>query len=283
MRVDNSPQGIAFEKLFGAVHGGTQYEWPPIGSMDDISSITIDHAEKFYRTYYAPNNAVLVIVGNLDIEKTQELVKKYFGSIPSSKIPEFNWQAPKGRLKAQTITLRRKVESPILMMTFRSGPETGKLQPTADLVSDVLAQGTSSRLYRKMVYEAKIAVGVQASAYGEQHSGSFLVIANLRDKKFLPQAKKMIADELKNLQLKAVSENELAKVKVQIEKEYIDLLKTYMGRSRYLAHFEVMYGDYRKLFSRAEEYQKVTTKSIRDFALQTFKPNQMIVTEVVGE
>ena len=282
MRTDNSPMGTAYEKIYEGLYKGSEYGWPVIGSMQDISSITLNDAEKFYRTYYAPNNATLVIAGDINVSQTLRWVKKYFGAIPRSDIPSFQWHPPQEIKKSQLVEVKKKVESPILMLAMPSAPETSEDTPALDLLAYILFRDPSSRLYKKLVYEKKWASAVSISSYGEESSGTFMITANLKSKDKLEDARNLIMNEVSQLKKKMISAAELEKVQVQTTKDFIDVLKTGFGRARMLAFYDVTYGDYARLFQKPAEYDRVTPKDISRVANKYLNFDKGLVVKVVS-
>lgn len=282
MRTDNVPTGIAVENLFNTFFKGSPYGWLPIGSMADINSINMTHAESFYRTHYAPNNAVLVIVGDIGIEKTKYLVQKYFGGLMPSKLPDLKWQDPVARKAPVRLSVKRKVEAPLLFMAFPGVKAESTDHPALELAGDILGRGTSSRLYRELVYKRKLVTSVSVGPDSDEYAGVFIVFATLRDRKNLAEVRRVIDAELRAMRAKMVSDAELRKVKVQSEKDYLDSLKTFMGRSEELASFEITFGDYKKLFSRPAEYDAVTAAKIKEVANKYFDFKRSVSVEVVS-
>lgn len=283
MRTDNSPMGAAYEKVTELLYEGSPYEWPPIGSMKDINSITFDHADAFYRRYYAPNNAVLSIVGDFEPARVRRWIERYFGELKVSQIADFQWQEPKKNRGPRVARLIKKVDAPLFMLAYQSFAEQDPDNPALEALADILGKGTSSRLHQKLVYEKKWATGVQIFPMSEKYSGGFLIMVNMKDASRTRAAQDLIRAELHRLKTQFVSASELEKVKVGMEKAVIDGLKTFMGRSQVLAHYQTMYGDYRKIYEHIAAFDRLQVQDLQRVAKRVFDRRGEVLVEVVSK
>src|SRR6266542_2479020 len=163
-RVDNQPYGTWWEKMLGYVFPDAHpYRHSVLGSMTDLTNASIDDVKSFFRTYYAPNNAVLVIAGDIDINEAKQLVEKHFGDIPRGPTvpPQMSMSAPPliGK-EAREVVRDQNASAPAVYIGYRVPAARDKRGPTVDLISDALAGGPASPLYKSLVREKQIAVGV---------------------------------------------------------------------------------------------------------------------------
>ena len=161
--VDNQPYGQAFVQLGSLLYPATHpYSWPVIGSMEDLSAASFEDVARFFRTYYIPNNASLVIAGDIDVEKTKAAVEKWFADVPRGKdVPPLSAPTPALEgVKRKTIT--DKVQLPRLYLAWHTPALLKPGDATMDMISNLLTAGKNSRLYRRLVYELQIAQDVNA-------------------------------------------------------------------------------------------------------------------------
>ncbi|WP_169304778.1 M16 family metallopeptidase [Chloroherpeton thalassium] len=177
MRYDNQPYGSVYEELVSLVFAGSPYSWVPIGSVQYIDEAAPSEFQAFYKTYYAPNNATLVLAGDFDTEEARALVSAYFGDIPKGE----KIQRPRVRLSPpdslQKIKIVEKPTTPLpaAIYAWQSVPQTHSDRLPLTLLRDILANGESSRLYRKFVYETELAAEVSAISFSLEQTGLFAI------------------------------------------------------------------------------------------------------------
>src|SRR5687767_14529520 len=198
--VDNQPYGQAFMELPVMLYpAGHPYSWSTIGSMDDVTAASFEDVARFFRTYYVPNNASLVIAGDIDIESTKKLVEKWFSEIPRGKpVPTLAPPTPVlDGVKKKTITDR--VQLPRLYLGWHT---PGLFKPgdaTLDIVANLLAGGKNSRLYRRLVYDLQIAQDVSAFQQSQALGSNLLIIRTARPGESLDKLQAVIDEELDKL------------------------------------------------------------------------------------
>ncbi|MDP2319328.1 MAG: pitrilysin family protein [Acidobacteriota bacterium] len=219
--VDNQPYGQAFVELSSLLYPpGHPYSWPVIGSMEDLSAASFEDVARFFRTYYVPNNASLVIAGDIDLATTRKLVEKWFEDVPRGK-PVEPLSPPTAVLdgvKRKTITDR--VQLPRLYMAWHT---PGLLKPgdaTMDIIANLLSSGKNSRLYRRLVYDLQIAQDVAAFQQSQALGSSFLIIATARPGQGLDQLQAVIDEELDQLRKEAPAAREMTRALNQTEASF---------------------------------------------------------------
>lgn len=218
---DNQPYGQVFVELPAMLYPpGHPYSWPTIGSMEDLTAASFEDVARFFRTYYVPSNASLVIAGDIDPAATRKLVEKWFSDVPAGK-PVPSLTAPAAVLdgvKKKTITDR--VQLPRLYLAWHT---PALLQPgdaAMDVVSSVLSGGKNSRLYRRLVYEMQIAQDVNASQQSQALDSNFLIIATARPGQTLDKIQAVIDEELDKLRAAPPDEREMQRALNQIEANF---------------------------------------------------------------
>jgi zinc protease len=245
--------------------------------MTDIEAYTVDKLKHFYDTYYVPNNAVLVIAGDIDIPKTKLLVQKYYGVLQAKPIAERVYPIESLQTNEIRFESTGEVQNSTLVIAYR-GVQSGHPDGYAlDLAANILGAGASSRLHRRLVYQMQKATSTSAFDATSADPGYFMLMASLKPGESTVQAEKVILEEVKKIQNTPVSLLELEKSKNQIMKEYVDELTTLDGKAQALAVNEIIHKDYKRLFLDLDEYQKVTTKDIQRVSKQYLISKQKVV------
>jgi zinc protease len=216
--VENQPYGSAFIELGSLLYPKDHpYNWPTIGSMEDLTAASYDDVVQFFKTYYVPNNASLVIAGDIDIPATRALVEKWFGEVPRGKDvpPIVPPPATLDGVKRQTITDR--VQLPRLYLAWHSPALYAPGDAAMDLAANVLAGGKTSRLYKRLVYDMQIAQDVSAFQQSQALGSSFLIIATARPGQSLERIQSVIDEELEKLRSEGPEQREVTRGLNQIE------------------------------------------------------------------
>jgi zinc protease len=220
-RIDNAPYGQAMIELGAMLYPkGHPYSWPVIGSMEDLSAARLEDVVEFFKTYYTPNNASLVVGGDIDIEATRKLVEKWFGGIPrGGDVPPL--LAPPATLpevKRKTITDR--VQLPRLYLAWHTPATYAPGDAALDVISSLLTGGKNSRLYRRLVYEMQIAQDVTAAQQSQALSSIFLVVATARPGQSLEKIQAVIDEEIEKLKQAPPDEREMTRTFNQFEASF---------------------------------------------------------------
>ena len=269
-RVDNQPYGDWDERLQAMLYPPEHpYHHSVIGSMEDLDAASLEDVRDFFRTYYAPNNAVLTLCGDFDRGRAQELVRRYFGSIPRGPEPPPLPGRPElpSRLDAP---LRAEVESDValarVIVAFRIPPYGDEQFPTADMVSHLLGTGKSSRLYRSLVRERQIANDVVAFAFPVVTGAAMLVLwATVRPPSPAAVVEEALWDTIHSLG-DEVTEAELRRVLTGIETRRMLELQQVSQRADQLSMFATLFGDPSRINTELELYRSVSTDDVKAFA-----------------
>jgi zinc protease len=277
LRVDNNPQGVMMETVMGTVYKKSNYRWPIIGHMKDISDFQIDTLRKFHSTYYVPNNAILVIAGDFKTGDVKRMVEKYYGSLEQRPLPERNYAKENPQTVQRNATVRRDVQARSVTVAFKGTANAHEDMYALDLASSVLGNGTSSRLYKRMVYQKQSATSAYAYHSGMQDDGVFAVGLNLKPGIAVQENLELVYQEIWKLRNKIISEQELANAKTQLMKDMVDGLTTVDGKARAMAVNEIMTGSYENLFKDLDRYNAVTADQIKAVANKYLNQTQRSV------
>jgi zinc protease len=219
--VDNQPYGQAFIELPAMLYPpGHPYSWSTIGSMEDLTAASFEDVARFFRTYYVPGNASLVIAGDIDIDATRKLVEKWFSDVPAGKpVPPIN--APSAVLdgvKKKTITDR--VQLPRLFLAWHTPPLLKPGDAEMDVISNLLTGGKNSRLYKRLVYDMQIAQDVNAAQQSQALDSNFMIIATARPGETLDKIQAVIDEELDKLRAAPPEPREMQRALNQIEANF---------------------------------------------------------------
>jgi len=277
---DNRPYGRTYETVIDTAYDNFAYKHSTIGSMDDLNAATVEDAAAFFRSYYAPNNAVVSLAGDFKTEVALALIKKYFEDIPAQPPPP----APDTSEPAQNSERRRTIED-----AFAQAPRIDivyKIPPgnTADwyalaMLGQVLSSGVSSRLYQKFVKEKELALGVSAGPDERRGPSLFWFTINARPGTDLAALETLLYEEIARLQNEAVADSELDKVHMRLKRQRAQQLYSSRSRANTLGHYAVYYNDPKLINSVWRKYEQVSKADMQRAARAYFSErNRTVVT-----
>ena len=268
MRYDDKPTGRYYETLNSLIYEAFPYRVPTIGWPSDIANLTREMADEHYRKYYKPRNAILVLAGDLDTTATMQMVKKYFGTIPAGEaFPPLTVRDPE-QVGEKRFTQVRPDAPNLYTLVFKT-PEVGDPEIYALDIAEGVLNGRSGRLYKRLVEQEKLAVGVSAGNSPNKYVSEFSVRVNMRPDADPAKVEKIVWEELEKLKNEPVSEREFQKVK---NHAYAGLVRSFTDMENVatmLAWYE-MYGDYHIFLNWAGELEKVSAAQVQDAAKRTF-------------
>jgi zinc protease len=218
---ENQPYGRAFLTLFELLYPENHpYSWPTIGSMEDLTAATHEDVVEFFKTYYAPNNASVVIAGDIDLEQTRTLVEKWFSEIPRGPAvpPIAPPAAVLNDVKKHTMTDR--VQLPRLYLAWHTPAVYEPGDAAMDIAASLLTGGKNARLYRRLVYDLQIAQDVSAFQQSQALGGVFMIVATARPGQTLAKLQAVIDEELEKLRAAPADEREMTRTLNQIEASF---------------------------------------------------------------
>jgi len=266
LSVDNNPQNKMEEELYATAFVSHLYRQPVIGWMNDLKKINLDDAKFFYKTFYSPNNSVLILTGDFDVSNAKKLIKKYFEKIPRAKIPEFKKINEPEQNSEKLVTLFQKVELPSLLIGYKSCSINDSDFYAMDLLANILSKGLSSRFNKILSEEKKLISDAYASQDQMEDPGLFKIYAQARGEKEFDKLLEEIDKIIEDIKTKGVTSNELEKAKNSKVLEYFEAFKTNQSLSFALGYYDVLTGDYNNLLNVVNKYAKVTSEEIRKAA-----------------
>ena len=256
------------------------YKDPNVGYMDHLDAATLDEFLAFNKKYYVPNNATLVVAGDIDFTSTKKMIQDYFGPIPRGEevVRTFPTEAPitkEFRAKAYD----ENIQIPAIVAAYRTPSFKTRDSKILDMISTYLSGGKSSVLYKKMVDEKKMALAVQAANVSQQDYGIYALFSlPLGDVKLEDLVKEM-DEEIVKIQTDLISERDFQKIQNQFENRYVNSNSSVVGIAGSLASYHVMYGDTNLINSEIDIYRSVTREEIRDVAKKYLNKNQRLILE----
>jgi zinc protease len=284
---ENRPYGLSEETILKNLFPSTHpYSWPVIGSMADLSAASYDDVVEFFRTYYVPNNASLVISGDINPKETIKLVEKWFGAIPKGKIVPPQNPAAVALNEEKIVVLEDKVQLPRLYMTWITPKRFAPGDAELDVVANILTGGKNSRLYQKLVYELQIAQDVRAGQSSSKLVSQFQIIATARAGHKLDELKKVIQEEINKLKKEEPTQRELQRVVNQYEASFIDQLESpggFSGKADMLNTYFYYTGNPDFANEDLARYKALSTDDIQT-AAQTYLPdNGRVILSIVPQ
>jgi zinc protease len=270
-QIENQPYGVAQDSFPANTYPvGHPYSWPPIGSMEDLNAASLDDVKEWFRTYYGPSNVVMVLAGDIDAKTAKEKVTKYFGDIPPGPpiAHQEQWVARMSGTKRGMIQ-DRVPQARIYKVWNIPGFGTADVE-YLDLVSDVLAVGRVSRLYKRLVYDDQLATSVTASVDPQEIGGQFMISATARPGVDLAKVEKALDEELVKFIAEGPTPQELKRVQTQYTANFLRGLERiggFGGKSDILAQGQVYVGDPSYLFkSSLQRHETATTQDLKSVA-----------------
>ena len=280
-RYDNQPYGTAFEKMYALMYPTDHpYNWTTIGSLADLNAASMDDVKSFFRQYYAPNNASLVIAGDFDPKQARAWVEKYFGSIPAGKdIPRPN---PKTPVLAEEIrkTYEDDVRLPRLYMVWHSSPLGHKDEAALDILSSILSSGRGSRLQNSLVYDKQIVQNIFASNPAREIGGNFMVVATARPGKSLDEIEKEINAEIERAKTTEPTAEEITRALNEFESQFVFGLQTVLGKADQMNSNATFFGKPDVFQKRLDEYRTVTPADVQRVAREYLTDKRLVMSFV---
>jgi zinc protease len=275
--LENSNYSLLHEQLASVAFVAHPYRWSVIGYESDIKNWKKSDLQRYFETYYAPNNAVVVIAGDVTVGNVKKLAQQYFEAIPSREPPRPVHTKEPPQLGEKRLWVHKKVSLPNLMIAYHVPEAKSDQYYTMSMLNSILSDGYSSRLYNSIVSEKQLAVSLWSSTPTSINPDLMIiygVCARGVDEKTLETA---ILEELDKISREGVSEQELQKVKNSNLANFYRTMETINGKADTIGTYEVFFGSYKKLFEAPEAYQKVTVDDIKAFANKYFKKSNRTV------
>lgn len=263
MRMQNDPIGTLQERFRAIAFTAHPYSWMVGGTLEDLDKITLDDVKQFYRTYYAPNNAVLIVVGDTSLAAVTEQAKKHFGPLPAQPAPPAVSAVEPEQTEFRRAEVKLPAQMPMVMAGYKSPAAAGDDGPVLDVVANILGRGQSSRLNRTLVREKKLAAFAGASNRDNHDPGLFMVSAGFLPNISASEVEAGLLAEVDRLVQEGPTAAELSKAKNQLAAGFIYDLSNIWGIGLSIGSAECVERDFNRFFSRVEAYQKVTIDDVK--------------------
>jgi zinc protease len=283
---ENRPYGFAGMALAAALYAPDHpYHWATIGSADDIRAAQLDDVKAFFQTYYRPRNASLALAGDIDTDKVLALATDYFGPLDSgTEPPPFVFSPPPAITSEVRLSLEDRVELPRLYIAWHSPALFAADDAELDLIGEVLASGKTSRLYRTLVYEQRMATEIAASQNSREIGGYFQIVATAAPGRTLAELERAISQVLATLTDGGPTALEMERCQAQAEANFIYRLQTvggFGGKGDQLNAYNVYVGDPGFFATDLARYRKVTPEAMQRASRTWLRPEARIILSVV--
>ena len=268
----NQPYGDASHLLREMAYQNHPYRWPTIGKeISHIANATLDEVKEFFYRYYAPNNAILSITGHISFEEAIRLSEKWFAPIPAREVPRRELPKENQQTAIRTKSVMRNVPVDAIYIAFHMCNRFDKNYYVFDLITDLLSNGRSSRLFQNLVQKKQLFSSIDAYITGSLDEGLLSITGKLNTGVSFKQAEDAIWQELSLLKTTLAPDEEMAKVKNRYESEQIFNNINYLNVASNLAFFELI-GKAEDINQEIKKYRSVTAEQVKDIACRTFIP-----------
>lgn len=264
-RYDNTPYGTLSIRMNRLAYKRFPYWWAVIGDMETIDAATLEDVRNFFETWYVPENATLVLAGDFEVASAKRMIERYFGAIPSGKMPKSRpaYEEPPQQSEERVVITDEPVPLPGVFYAYKIPEETSREYLALDLLTEVLATGQSSRMYRELIYEKQIASEASAYVDGREMPGLCYLYAVARDPETqIDELEHGIESVIERIKTEGVTEAELEKSKNKTEARMISSRLTVQGKADQLAHAAIIYNDPDRVNTILEEYRGITVQDV---------------------
>ena len=283
LRYDNSPYGQLIPQVKKYMFTKHPYRWTTIGSMEHLDAAKLEEFQAFNKKFYIPNNSVLIVAGDIsNPTQTKEWVEKYFGSIP--KGPAIVRQTFVEDPITQPINATfedSNIQKPMVVAAYRTPSMKTRDARVLDFISTYLSDGKSSKLYKKIVDDKKMALQIGAFSYNQEDYGTYILYGMPQGEFTSKDLIKEVDEEIVKLQTELISENDLQKLKNKYENDYVSGNSSVEGIADNLATYYLLYGDVNLINTEIEMYNSITREEIRDIAKKYLNPNQRLLLDYI--
>lgn len=279
---ENAPYGLVYSFIVGALYPkGHPYHLTTIGTPEDLDAASLEDVKAFFRTFYLPNNATLVIAGDIDKARTKEQVQRYFGPLARGAEPAVKRAPiPVSLAGEKKLEVEAGVELPRVILTWPSPPQFAAGDAELDVAASVLSQGKSSRLYKRLVYDLQIAQDVSASQESALLGGMFQVAVTLKKDKPIAQVQKILDEEIAKLRKAPPTADELERARTDYVSQLVLTLESVTTRANLLNSYNQVTGDPGYLEKDLARYEAVKAEGVQR-AVATYLPEGKRIVTIV--
>lgn len=279
LRVDNAPYGRLLEEITKGLFVKHPYRWTTIGSMEHLDAATLEEFLEFKNKFYVPNNAVLVVAGNFDMDDIKKKISDYFGPIPrGNDVPRVNIKEDplNGQLKRKFYD--PNIQIPMGLVSYRTPSMKDREAYVLDMISSILSGGKSSRLYKKMVDDKKISLEVQAVNLSLEDYGAYIILSLPVGENKLSTLYDNIDEEIEKLKKDLITEREYEKLQNIFENSFVNSNSSMAGIANSLARNYMLYGNTNLINTTIDIYKSITRDEIREVANKYLnKENRVLI------
>ncbi len=284
LRVDNSPYGRFLENVKKNLFVKHPYQHTTIGEMEHLDAASLDEFLAFNKKYYVPNNAVLVVAGDIDLAKTRKMVTDYFSAVPRGADIERNFA--KEDPIVEQITAKAydpNIQIPAVVTAYRMPSLKTRDSKVLDMISTYLSDGNSSKLYKKMVDEKKMALQVGALNFSQEDYGMYLIYGLPLGDNSLESLVSEMDEEIVKLQENLISEKDYQKLQNKFESDFVNANASVEGIANSLAEYYTFYGDTNRINTEIDVYRSITREEIQQIAQKYLNKNQRLILDYLPE
>jgi len=280
MRVDNQPYGRLNEIIYDQTFTTHPYKHPTIGSMADLEAASIEDVRAFYDTYYVPENATLVIVGDFELAQAKAIVTQYFGRVPKAVRPvPRDIAVEPAQTREKRVTVEQPWPLPAVVVAYHIPHDGHDDSYPLHIASKVLSDGQSSRIYQSLVYERQLAVTAFGGAHLIEDPNLFYAVAIVQPGQSPDEAIAALIAQMDTMKAQGISERELQRAKNQFARDYITGRESVQQKALQLAHAVVFHKDITSADGEFEIFQRLTTADVKRVAQTYFtETNRTIIT-----
>jgi predicted Zn-dependent peptidase len=283
LSIDNSVRGQMREELYTLAYKAHPYHWPVLGWMSDLEEIDRDDCVEYFRTYYAPNNAILIVAGDFETKEALDLIQRYYDDIPAQEPPAPVRTAEPEQLGERRAEVHKKAELPELLIGYHGPPVASDDIYALDVLSEILTGGDSSRLHRKLVRELEVAIYVSSSYSWRIDPGLYVFGVKMKRGGDTARGEQAIYEELESIAAAGVTGEELEKAKNILEADFVRSMQTVNGKAGKIGRYEILFGDYREILRVPGKYRAVTADDIKRIAEIYLAPKKRNVVILIPE
>lgn len=277
LRVDNQPYGSIFTEVMKRAYTVHPYKWVPIGSMEHLDAAAEEDYVNFYKTYYVPNNAILSIAGDIDIEKTKKMIQAYFGPIPKGKeVLRPTAVEPEKTAEVRDVVYDN-IQLPGVIQAYHIPAMGTKDAYAVDMLSTLLANGQSSRLYKALVDEQQKALHAANFPMSLENPGLMINLAICNMGVTPEELEASLNAEIEKVKNEVMSDLEFQKLRNQVENDFISGYSTMAGIAEALANYQMYYGDANLINTEIERYMNVTKEDVQRVAKKYLTEKNRVV------
>jgi predicted Zn-dependent peptidase len=280
----DAPYGKLLKALNDNLFKVHPYKDQVIGEMEHLDAATLEEFRQYHKTYYGPNNAVLIVAGDIEIEETKELVKKYFDEVPTGNVVVRNFPMEEPIVEnVKAVAYDENIQIPMILATFRTPGFANRDSYVLDMISTYLSDGKSSILYKKLVDDQKQALQTQVINLGQVDYNIFAILALPLGDVPLNTLLEEIEEEIVKVQDELISERSYQKLLNKFENRFVNSNSSIAGIANSLARYYMLYGDVNLINKEIEIYRSITREEIQMVAKKYLSKNQRVDIEYLPE